>query len=172
MKLIQYLSYALYMVFAKHLPITYKVGGKIGGWCRYKLAKHFTSEMGKNVTLEKGASFGRRLYIGDNSGVGINALLDGEVHIGNNVMMGPEVIVYTQNHKFDDLSIPMNQQGFQEEKKVEIGNDVWIGARVIILPGVKIGDGVVIGAGSVVTKDVPDYAVVGGNPAKLLKMRV
>ena len=86
-------------------------------------------------------------------------------------MIGPEVIIYTQNHSFDRIDIPMCEQGFQEECKVEIGNDVWIGARVIILPGVKIGNGCVIGAGAVVTKDVPDYCVVGGNPAKILKVR-
>ena len=57
------------------------------------------------------------------------------------------------------------------KEPVYIGDDVWIGARVIILPGRKIGEGVIIGAGAVVTKDVPDYAVVGGNPAKVIKFR-
>ena len=65
----------------------------------------------------------------------------------------------------------MNLQGFATEKPVLIADDVWIGARVIILPGVRIGTGAVIGAGAVVTKDMPDYSVVGGNPARVLKMR-
>ena len=86
-------------------------------------------------------------------------------------MMGPECIIYTVNHKFSDTAVPMNQQGFSEAKEVVIGDDVWIGGRVIILPGVKIGSGAVIGAGAVVTKDVPDRAVVGGNPAKIIKYR-
>ena len=64
---------------------------------------------------------------------------------------------------------PMRLQGPQPVKPVTIGNDVWIGSRVTILPGVTIGNGVVIGASAVVTKDVPDNAVVGGNPAKILK---
>ena len=59
----------------------------------------------------------------------------------------------------------------QDFKPVHIGNDVWLGSRVTILPGVNIGNGCIIGASAVVTKDVPDYAVVGGNPAKILKYR-
>lgn len=65
----------------------------------------------------------------------------------------------------------MNKQGFSEEKPVFIGNDVWIGGHVIILPGVNVGNGSIIGAGSVVTRDVPDYAIVGGNPAQIIKFR-
>ena len=65
----------------------------------------------------------------------------------------------------------MCQQGFSEEQPIHIGNDVWIGTRAIILSGVTVGDHSVVGAGAVVTKDVPPYAVVGGVPAKILKMR-
>ena len=74
-------------------------------------------------------------------------------------------------HKFDDCSIVMRKQGFQETKPVFIGNDVWIGGRVTILPGVHIGNHSIIGAGSVVTKDVPDNVIVGGAPAKVIKLR-
>lgn len=86
-------------------------------------------------------------------------------------MMGPEVVILTNGHRHDRLDVPMNKQGADIVRKVEIGNDVWIGQRVIILPGVKIGNGVIIGAGAVVTKNIPDYAVVGGIPAKILKIR-
>ena len=66
----------------------------------------------------------------------------------------------------------MNQQGFQSEEPVVIGDDVWISDRVIILPGVKIGNGVIIAAGAIVTKDVLPFAIVGGNPAKVIKSRI
>lgn len=86
-------------------------------------------------------------------------------------MMGPECYIYTRNHAFSRTDIPMREQGMQDFKPVTIGNDVWIGARVTILPGVKIGNGCIIGAGSVVTKDLPNFAIGGGNPARVLKYR-
>ena len=90
---------------------------------------------------------------------------------GDNVMMAPDCIIYVRNHESSRLDIPMCEQGSTEERPVVIGNDVWIGGRVIILPGVKIGDGAIIGAGSVVTKDVSEYDVVAGNPARVIKNR-
>lgn len=86
-------------------------------------------------------------------------------------MIGPELMCYTTNHQIKRTDIPMIDQGFSEMRPIEIGNDVWIGSRVIILGGVKIGNGAVIGAGAVVTHDIPSNAVVGGNPAKIIKMR-
>ena len=66
----------------------------------------------------------------------------------------------------------MREQGTSEQKPVLIGNDVWLGRRVLIMPGVHIGDGCIIGAGAVVTKDIPPYSVAGGVPAKVLKSRI
>jgi maltose O-acetyltransferase len=86
--------------------------------------------------------------------------------------MGEDVLFQGGKHNFENTEIPMGHQGGEGKTELNIGNDVWIGARVIVLPGCKkIGNGVIIGAGSVVTKDIPDYAIVGGNPAKVLKMR-
>ena len=102
---------------------------------------------------------------------GILQPTSGSVTIGDHVMMGPECVLLSHNHRFDRLDIPMCQQGFSEEQPIHIGNDVWIGTRAIILPGVTVGAHSVVGAGAVVTKDVPPYAVVGGVPAKILKMR-
>ena len=79
-------------------------------------------------------------------------------------------MIFTQNHRNDDLTIPMRLQTAPKQK-VTIGDDVWIGAGAIILPGVTIGNGVIVAAGAIVTKDVPDYAVVGGNPARVIRYR-
>ena len=162
---INYLAYLM----CKHLP---RSSSKIsGGGLRRFFAKRIIASAGKNITVEKGATFGRRLSIGNNSGLGVNCQIQGTVSIGDNVMMGPDVLIYTTNHEFRCKDIPMRDQGYQPEKPVSIGNDVWIGARAIILPGVHIGDGCVIGAGAVVTKDVPPYCVCAGNPAKAVKER-
>lgn len=85
-------------------------------------------------------------------------------------MMGPDVVILTHTHNIDRIDIPMEQQG-SRIAKVSIGNDVWIGMRSIIMPGVTIGNGVVIGAGAIVTNDVPDYAIVGGVPVRIIKFR-
>lgn len=79
--------------------------------------------------------------------------------------------IMTSIHNTERTAIPMFQQGHLPKRKVTICDDVWIGARVIILPGVTIGTGSIIGAGAIVTKDVPEYAVVAGTPAKVIKYR-
>ena len=115
-------------------------------------------------------SWGYVIGNGNGSGLGVNCSVHGPLEIGNKVMMGPDVVILTHTHNIDRTDIPMGDQG-SRVAKVTIGNDVWIGMRSIIMPGVKIGNGAVIGAGAVVTKDVPDYAIVGGVPAKIIKYR-
>lgn len=129
------------------------------------------ADCGAEVNMEKDAIFSQKVTLGDFSGIGINAKIYGECHIGAFVMMGTDVTVITRNHRFDRTDVPMMKQGFEDEKPVYIGDDVWIGDRVIILPGVHIGNGCIIAAGSVVTKDVPRYTVVGGVPAKVIRAR-
>lgn len=160
----------LYNVIGIHLPNSENVSS-IPNRMRYWMAKHFLKHCGKDVNIGKGARIDSDISIGDYSGIGTNSILDGSITIGDNVMMGEGCIILHHNHRFDRLDIPMCQQGFYEEKPVRIGNDVWIGIRVTILPGVKVGSHCIIGAGAVVTKDVPDYAIVGGNPARILRMR-
>ena len=124
------------------------------------------------VDIEKGVRFGEGLTIGHGSGSGADSVIPSEVVIGDHVMMGPQVMMFTANHRTDRLDIPMGHQGWTATEKIIIGNDVWIGARVILLPGVHIGNGCVIGAGSVVTKDVPDYEIWAGNPARKIRSRL
>ena len=162
---------ALYNGLAKHMPLS---DGKCSFGAkniRYFCAKMVLPHCGKNVNIERGAQFAWDLSIGDNSGIGVNALIAPHVTIGSDVMMGPDCMMFTSNHGMDRTDIPMWRQESSAPAPIVIGDDVWIGARVIILPGVHVGDGSVIGAGSVVTKDVSPYSVVGGNPAKLLRMR-
>ena len=85
--------------------------------------------------------------------------------------MGPEVIFYTSNHKFADKDIPIIKQGSTQEKPIVIEDDCWIGRRCIILPGVRISKGTIVGAGAIVTKQFPEYSIIGGNPAKIIGKR-
>ena len=161
----------LYNSIAKKMPLSdsrMNFGSKrLRAFCGKLILEH----CGSNVNIEKGAQFSVAVSLGDNSGIGVNALISSYVTIGNDVMMGPECMIFTSNHGMDRLDIPMWKQKHADPKPVVIGNDVWIGARVTILPGVHIGDGSVIGAGSVVTKDVEAYSIVAGNPAKLIRKR-
>lgn len=129
-----------------------------------------------SFTVKKGAIFGdgRSIIIGNKSEIGTNAriMIKGILRIGDNVMMGPDVLIIDNNHRFSDTKIPMIEQGNYSPKDITIEDDVWIGGRVIILPGVKIGKGSIIGAGSVVTKNIDPYSIVGGNPAKIISSRL
>jgi maltose O-acetyltransferase len=128
---------------------------------------------GSDVNIESGANFGKGsgVSIGSRSGIGIRARIDDPVTIGDDVMMGPDVLIFTRNHRFSRLDIPMIQQGSSAPKPVVIGDDVWIGERSMILPGVTIGKGAIIVAGSVVRGDVPELAIVTGNPATVIGYR-
>ena len=126
---------------------------------------------GKHVNIEQGAVFSAKVSLGDYSGIGINARINGECTIGHHVMMGADVVILTRNHAFDRMDIPMMDQNFEKERPVVVGNDVWICDRVIILPGITVGDGSILAAGAVVTRDVPPYAIVGGVPARIIRMR-
>jgi maltose O-acetyltransferase len=164
--------YTLYYFFARHLPVSYKPYAFGAKRIRYWVCRHLFAKCGKSVNVEHGADFGsgRDIVIGDNSGLGINCVVRKAI-IGDNVMMGPDVFFVTRNHRFESLERPMIEQGFAEKGPTIIGDDVWIGARAIILPGIRVGSGAIIGAGAVVTKDVPDYAIIAGNPARLVRYR-
>ncbi|MDD5603333.1 MAG: acyltransferase [Eubacteriales bacterium] len=162
----------LYYLMARHLPgsgLPYSLGSRA---VRGFLCRRIFKKAGKGINIEHGVFFssGREIEIGDNSGIGIDCRITGPLVIGSDVMMGPDVMIFTQNHENKRLDIPMRLQT-APKKKVIIGDDVWIAARAIILPGITIGRGAIVGAGAVVTKDVPEYAVVGGNPARIIRYR-
>lgn len=135
-------------------------------------------ELGSYIYLVSGAVLracgGGRLSIGNHFALNGNARIiadnGGEIVIGNKVMIGPNVVVRASNHGHSEVGIPMWDQG-QVPDKITIGDDVWIAANATILPGVKIGRGVIVAAGAVVTKDIPDYVIAGGVPAKIIANR-
>lgn len=158
----------LYYTIFRKIPVSHTIMGKIAMYFRYKSAKIIFKKCSIGVNIEKGAYFGKgkEIEIGDYSGIGINCRVPPNIKIGKFVMMGKGVIIYNVSHNFDNIEIPMYYQGSRYLKQLTISDDVWIGSNVIILPKVeRIGRESIIGAGSVVTKSVPDFAIVGGNPA-------
>jgi len=128
------------------------------------------AKCGKGLNVGFACAVSPHVEIGDYSSFGNRCVIQGGVKIGSHVMMGPDVKIYTRTHNFQDISRPMRLQGDTFDPVI-IGDDVWIGCNVVILPGTTIGSHAVIGAGAVVTKDIPEYAVVVGNPARIVKFR-
>ena len=142
-----------------------KGGVKIGN--NFSIGRNSIIEC-TGVLRELGESF----EIGENVGIAANAFIAvrGKLKIGNDTILGPGVSIHTENHNFNEVDKPIRLQG-ATRKGVQIGDDCWIGSKAVILDGIKIGSHVIIAAGAVVNKDVPDYAIVGGVPAKVIKMR-
>lgn len=163
------IAYCLYRITVYYLPSSEL--SRFSNFLRVVFAKMILKKCGRHVTIDRHAHFGIDITIGDYSSIGQDCWVMNHCDIGNNVMMGPECRIYTHNHMHSRTDLPMIRQGFMPPKNVKISDDVWIGARVIILPGVIIGEGSIIAAGAVVSKDVPSYTVVGGVPAKVLKKR-
>ena len=132
---------------------------------KYKLSK--LGSHGANCHIEGIVNIAlSNIYMGDNVFIPTGSTFlssDAKIIIGNNVMFGPNVMIATGNHRIDVLGeymINVKEKREQDDKDVVIGDDVWIGMNVIVLKGVHIGEGSVIGAGSIVTKDIPPYSVV------------
>lgn len=165
-----------YYGIAQHLPkSTMPVLGKVSKGLRRWCCRHMFAECGPNLNVEKGAYFGngKDIKAGKYVGLGKNFTMHNRVlTVGDYLMMGEDVMFLGGGHGYDRLDVPMGEQGSKEKTPLTIAGDVWIGARAIILPGCRrIGQGAIIGAGSVVTKDVPDYAIMGGNPAHVIRFR-
>jgi maltose O-acetyltransferase len=170
------LWYAFYYGLARHLPASYRLQpfGRLGKAARAAACKRLFKSCGDRINVEAGANFytGWEVELGDDSSLGINCMVPYNLKVGRDVMMGPDVIIVGENHRFSRLDISMRLQGYDEFPPVCVEDDVWIGARVLIMPGVRIGRGAVIGGGAVVTKDVPAYAICAGNPARVLGSRL
>lgn len=171
-RLSQIIALALYYSIAQYLPKSHGII-KFGGKVRYFLCRFIFKEIGTNVNIERRACFGsgRNIIIGNNSGLGINCTIPSDTRIGNNVMMGPNCYILSGNHDFTSTEMPMIQQGMSETKQTIIDDDVWIGRCVTMTPGRHISKGSIIGACCVLTKDFPEYSIVGGNPSRLIRLR-
>ena len=137
---------------------------------QYAHLKKMLGSVGERVWISKtfGCDCGKNIFIGDDFTGNFNlTILDiREVYIGNHVMIGPNTLITTVGHPLS----PKARRGYMAKAApVRIGNDVWIGGNVTILPGVTIGNNVVVAAGAVVTKDVPDNSLIGGVPARLIR---
>ena len=128
--------------------------------------------LGKSSVIEDYAIINNavgEITIGNHTRIGLGNTIIGPVMIGNNVILAQNVVISALNHKFEDVLMTINQQGVKTDQII-IEDNVWIGANSSVLAGVHIGEHVVVGAGSVVTKDIPPFSVVVGNPARILKV--
>ena len=137
---------------------------------RTELIGRILGKVGKNAYIEPPfrCDYGSNIEIGDDFYANYNCIvLDvAKVTIGNNVMLAPNVAIYTAGHPIHPDS---RKSGYEYGIPITIGNNVWIGGNVVVNPGVKIGDNAVIGAGSVVTRDIPDNAIAVGNPCRVVR---
>lgn len=140
-------------------------------WRRSRALKKFAQKCGTTPYVGGKCYFSGKIYLGNNCNFnGMCIQGNGTVIIGNNFHSGIECMMVTQNHDYDTGAAIPYGTGF-EYKTIVIGDNVWLGNRVTITGNTRIGEGAIVAAGSVVCKDVPPYAIVGGNPAKVIKYR-
>ena len=155
--------------------LTRRTGFVFGDGCVVSPEAHIyevrRAKVGDNVKIASHALLRRlELTMGDSCTVNTYAVLHGKITVGSNVSIAPGAKLFGENHNFDRLDIPFKRQGNRREG-ITVGDDVWIGADVIIVDGVKVGSHVVLAAGSVVVNDIPDCVLAGGNPARIIRDR-
>lgn len=130
--------------------------------------------IGTNVVISSGGQFGNpeNIHLGKHIYIGPEAYFwaIGGLFVEDGVIFGPRVNIHTSNHRYEDANA-LPYDGVTILRSVRLCQNVWVGANVLIVPGVTIGEGAVVAMGSVVTKDVPKGAIVGGNPARIIKYR-
>ena len=165
----------LYYGFATYLPDSYSA--YIGKYCngiRVFLCKRIFKKCGKIRTINRRVNFGsgRNIEIGDESGIGANTKIPPETIIGNNVILSRNCFILRANHKYERTDIPINDQGMKNILQTVIEDDCWIGMNTLLTPGRHVRKGTIVAMGSVLTKNFPEYSIVGGNPAKFIKSRL
>lgn len=160
----------LHVIYLRVMEIPLDGWGVIRRLCAKKLFKYCAP----NANIEHMASFGsgKEVEIGSHSGIGIHCHVPNNIKIGENVMMGPRCYMLDSvTHVFDRTDIPMVRQGKKAVGSIVIGDDVWIGRETLVIGGKKIGSHTIIGARSVVSRDIPDYVVAAGNPCRVKRER-
>ncbi len=162
-----FVVWMIYTLLFIHIP--YKASN-----LRFLLLKKIVKDIGLGTSISNNVRiiFPRGISIGTNCALANGVILDGRgtLEIEDSVLIGFETVILTCTHRSDEYDRPVVEQGMFS-KPVKIGKGSWIGARVIIMPGVTIGEFVIVGANAVVTKDIPPYTVVGGIPARIIKSR-
>ncbi|MEM9824666.1 MAG: acyltransferase [Bacteroidota bacterium] len=154
-------------------PFRHRWGHKtvVGRYARMDLMPYNDFEIGAQCLVEDFATINNAVgpvSIGDRTLVGISSVVIGPVSLGNDILLAQHVVLSGLNHNFKDPKRPIKDQGVSMQA-ISVEDGVWIGANAVITSGVRIGKNSVVAGGSVVTKDVPPYSVVAGNPAKILK---
>ena len=158
----------LYYSIGQYLP-----SNRFGKSVRTFLCKRIFKKCGNHVNIERRAWFGSgtNVELGDYSGISINCHIPSDTIIGKYVMMGPNCFILDVNHDVSDTSKPMCFQGMAARKTTIIEDDVWIGRDVKMTPGRHISRGSIIAMACVLTKDFPEYSIIGGNPSKIIRSR-
>lgn len=166
-KALRVVNWLLYVGIASHLPSWWRPAKRFRAWT----ASGFCLSVDPTANINRGARLGWAVVIGPHGGVGERSVLSGDVVIGPHVTMGPDCYFITGDHP-----VPPDFGRFRDmtsvRKRIVVEEDAFLGGRVTILPGVTVGRGAAVGAGSVVAKDVPPGAVVVGNPAKIVRQRL
>lgn len=146
----------------------------LGDWARFKVMGLFLSRLGQGTVIRQNfrVTMPERVSIGAHCNIAERAFITGGggVTLGEYVGLGPDVKIWSVNHRFDDPDVPWLKQG-HEELAVSIEDDVWVGANCFVMPGTTIGRGAIISAGTVLMKSVPPFAIVAGNPGRVIGWR-
>jgi len=174
-KIVRYIGLVLYYSIFRFLPASTFPGIGHGiEKMRWLCCKMIFKKLGRKSNIEHGAHFGKGFDIemGYHSSIGKDCKVPANIKVGDEVMMGNNITIFSSSHVFDRTDIPIQAQGSKSYPPFVIEDDVWIGQNAIIMPKVgKLAKGTIVGAGSVVTKQFPEYSIIGGNPARLIRTR-
>jgi maltose O-acetyltransferase len=161
----------LYYAFLRFLPASYYPLGRLFNKLRVAGLRGIIG-IGKKTIIQPGFRFGLKnsVQIGNHCQINEDVYIQSAT-IGNYVLIAQKVALLAVTHKFGNMEVPIVLQGSTDVNPVIVEDDVWIGRNVVVMPGIRIAKGAIVGAGAVVTKDIPAYAIAGGVPAKVIRFR-